>query len=75
MTVEIRTVHTGELRLAAHGQAAAAAHARSVDHDRVHADSRFNTVFLRELANEFHHNQRANSNDFVVLLAAVYQAL
>ena len=40
VSVEVRSVHAGELGLAAHGQAAAAAHARSVDHNRVHAHLR-----------------------------------
>ena len=47
MAVEVRAVHAGELRLAADGQAAAAAHARAVDHDRVHADTTvFTSYFL-----------------------------
>ena len=41
MPVKVRAVHAGKLRLAAHGEAATAAHAGAVDHDGVHGDGRF----------------------------------
>ena len=38
VTVKVGAVHAGKLGLAAHGQAAAAAHAGAVDHNGVHGD-------------------------------------
>ena len=69
MAVKIGNVYAGEFRLAADGQAAAAAHAGPVDHDRIHADSCFDAVLFGKFANKLHHNQRPDRNDFVVLLA------
>jgi hypothetical protein len=40
VTVELRTVHTGEFGLTANADAAGTAHSRTVHHDGVHADSR-----------------------------------
>ena len=73
VAVEIRAVHAGEFHFAADGQAAAAAHARAVHHDRVHGDDGFLAVFLRCQADEFHHDQRPNGDDLVEALATFQQ--
>ena len=69
MPVEIGAVDAGEPGLAAHRQAAAAAHARAVDHDRVHAHDRLDIVLLGEEGNEFHHDDGADGDDLVVAVA------
>ena len=73
--VEFRTVHTGEFSLAAHGEAAAAAHACAVDHNGIHGNDGLDMVGFGCQGDKFHHNQRADGDDFVVLLAAFNQAL
>ena len=58
--VEERAVDAGELRLAADGDAAAAAHARAVDHDRIERDERVQPVRSRRLRDRAHHRHRAD---------------
>ena len=75
MTVEVRTVYTSELGLAANCQTAAAAHTRAVNHDGVHGNDGLDAVWLSRLADELHHNHRADGNDNVVLVAGFNQFL
>ena len=49
MSIEVRAVHAGEFRFPAHDQAAAAAHARAVDHDGVHGNDGADAVGPREV--------------------------
>ena len=65
MGVEFGTVDADELRLAADGDAAAAAHARSVDHDRVEGGDRLHAERLRRERAELHHDGRTDGDDLV----------
>ena len=49
VTVKIGAVHTGKLCLAAHGEAAAAAHARAVNHNRVHGHDGLDVLGLGQV--------------------------
>ena len=69
MSVELRTVYTYELGLPAYGDAARAAHARSVHHDGIERHIGRNLVFLSEQADELHHDCRPDSETLVHLLA------
>src|SRR5699024_5507635 len=69
MSVKIRSVHASELHLSAYAEPAAAAHAGTVDHDRIHAHDRLDPIFLGEQADELHHRQRTDGDDFVKLLS------
>ena len=69
MAVEVRAIHAGKLGLAAHGDAAAAAHTRAVDHNRIHAHDGLHAVGLGEVAHGAHHGQGANGDHHVVLFA------
>ena len=75
MAIEVRAVHAGKFRdplaVLDKAQAAAAAHARAVDHDGVHADSGGYVELFGELADEFHHDERPDGDDPVVLFAAL----
>ena len=73
VAVKVGAVHAGKLGLAAHGQAAAAAHAGAVDHDGVHGDDALQAVLLAGLDHELHHDQRADGDDQVVLVAGGHQ--
>ena len=59
--VKVRAVHAGELGLAAHGQAAAAAHARAVNHNGVHAHHGFEVDFDEAMALSLIHILSASS--------------
>ena len=65
VAVKVGAVHAGKLGLAAHGQAAAAAHAGAVDHDGVHRHNGLDIVRLGRLDDEFHHDQRSDRDDLV----------
>ena len=67
VAVELRAVYAGEFRLAAHAQAAAAAHTRAVDHDGVHGHHGGDVVLAGELADELHHDDGADGDDPVIL--------
>ena len=69
----MRAVHAGKLGLAAHSQAAAAAHAGAVDHNGVHGDDALQPVLLAGLDDEFHHDQRADGDDQIILVAGGHQ--
>ena len=73
VAVEVGAVHAGKLGLAAHGQAAAAAHAGAVDHDGVHGDDALEAVLLAGLDHELHHDEGADGDDEVVLVASGHQ--
>ena len=75
MAVEVRTVDTGELGFAADRDAAAAAHAGAVDHDRVHADDGLDPELLGQLADKLHHDQRSDRDHQVILVAVLNQLL
>ena len=65
VAVEFRPVHADEPGLAAHGDAAAAAHARAVDHDRVEGYEGLHAEWPRGLGAEAHHDGRAYGHDDV----------
>ena len=73
--VEVGPVHAGELGLPAHGEAAAAAHTRAVDHDGVHRGDGGNVVFLGREGDEFHHDERADRDDAVKRFACLQHTL
>ena len=58
MCVELRSVDTDKLRFAAHLDAAPAAHAGSVDHDRIQRRNRLDFVRSCQLGNGTHHRNR-----------------
>ena len=67
-SVELRTVDTYELRLAANGQSAGTAHTRTVDHDGVQADLAGNVMLLGGEVREFHHDGRTDGKHLVDVL-------
>ena len=69
MAVEVGAIHAGELGLAADGQPTTAAHAGAVDHDGVHRDHGLQAILFGQHAHELHHDDRADGDDFVVLVA------
>ena len=70
MPIEIGAVYAGEFGFAANGQAAAAAHARAVDHDGVHGYDGLDVVWAWSIPRHaLHHRQRADGNDGIVLYA------
>ena len=73
--VEFGAVHAGELCLAADGETAAAAHACTIDHDGIHGNDGLDAEGLGGKRDEFHHDQRTDGDDLVVLLAFLDQAL
>ena len=73
--VELGAVHAGELALAGHGEAAAAAHAGAVYHYRVQAGVGLDAVGARDLGHVLHHDDRAAGQHAVVLHAALYELL
>src|SRR5574341_217738 len=64
VAVEVRPVDARELDLAADLDAAAAAHAGAVDHDRVHAHHGLDAARPRRLGAGFHHHRRTDGDDF-----------
>ena len=60
MAVKVRAVNADKLCLAANANAAAAAHSRSVNHNRVERNDSRNVVLFRRLASELHHYRRSN---------------
>ena len=75
MTVEFGTVDAGETHLAAHGDAAGAAHTRAVDHHRVERHDGGQRVLLGEQRDELHHRQGAYGHAAVVAVATLYELL
>ena len=75
MSVEIGTVNTCEFSLAANSQTATATHTGTIDHDGVHGNGGLDIVLLGQLRNKLHHYQRADSDNFVVLVAFLDQSL
>ena len=73
VAVKVGAVHAGKLGLAAHGQAAAAAHAGAVDHNGVHGNDALQAVLLAGLDHKLHHDQRADGDDQIVLVAGGHQ--
>ena len=73
--VKVRAVHAGELHLAAHSEAAAAAHPGAVDHNGVHADGGGDAVLLCQLTGKLHHHQGADGKDVVELDPALDELL
>src|ERR1035437_9062875 len=65
VAVELRSVHTDKLGLAANAAPAGATHAGSVDHDRVKTHEGLNTVRLGGLGAELHHHPWADGVDKV----------
>lgn len=68
MTVEVGTVDASKFCLAANCKTAAAAHSRTVDHNRVHRNYGFYIVLLGKLAHKLHHDQWTDSDDFIILV-------
>ena len=60
VAVKVRAVNADKLCLAANANAAAAAHSRSVNHNRVERNDSRNVVLFRRLASELHHYRRSN---------------
>ena len=75
VTIKVRAVDAGELGLAADGEAAAAAHAGAVDHDRAHGNGGGDAVRLGGLGDELHHHGRADGEDLVILVAVLDELL
>ena len=75
MAVKVRAVDARKLDLAADRHAAAAAHARAVDHDRVQRDDGLHAERLRGLGDELHHRDRADGEHLVILLTGFQQLL
>jgi len=72
MAVEFGPFDTRETGFPAYGNPTSSAHAGSVDHQRVEADSRFEAVFEGGQTDELHHNHRSDGNDFVVFFALFF---
>ena len=70
VSVKIRPIHAGELCFTAHGHTAAAAHARAINHDTVHADNSFDSVFFCQIADGFHHGKRADGYNEIIFGAS-----
>jgi len=68
--VKFRAVDADELRLAAYGGAAAAAHTGTVDHDRIEADDGIDPRRTGHVADGFHHDNRADAHDKSNLVGA-----
>ncbi len=68
MAVEVGPVDAGELHLAADGDAARAAHAGAVHHDRVEGDHGLDPERPRRLDAGIHHRHRADRDDEVGLV-------
>ena len=69
VAVELGAVDADKLGLAAHGDAAGAAHARAVHHDGVERYVGGDVIFLGQQADELHHDGRADGEALVHLLA------
>ena len=67
MGVKVRPIHAGELGLAAHDNAAAAAHAGAVHHDGVQGDNGLDAVGAGHVRQELHHDVGADGDDPVKL--------
>ena len=63
--IELRSIDADELSLSADDRAAAAAHARTIDHDRVERDNRLDAEGTRRLGAELHHDRRPDRDDAV----------
>lgn len=63
MTIKFRTVNTGKLCFSADGYPAAAAHSSAVDHDWIEADHGGYVKFFGNIADRFHHRNRADCHD------------
>ena len=70
--VELRAVDAREARPSADRHAAGAAHARTVDHQRVERHGGLQTVFLRGEGHELHHDHRSDGHAFVVVPALFF---
>ena len=77
VTVELGAVDAGELDLAAHRHAAAAAHAGAVDHERVERDDGLDAVGAGEIGDGLHHGHGADGVDGLrtVAVAGLEQTL
>ena len=71
MTVEVRAVDAGELRLPVDDHATTAAHTGAVDHHRVHRDGRRHAVLFGQFADRAHHRERADGYHLVEFFAGV----
>ena len=67
MSVEVRSVNTGELNLTAHSYSASAAHTRAVYHNGVKTYDNGQVEFSCRHFAEFHHNYRTDGNNKVIL--------
>src|SRR5450830_165553 len=65
VAVEFGAVDAGVFRLAVDRDAAAAAHARAVDHDRVERDGRLDGVWPSQLGAGPHHRYRTDGVDLI----------
>ena len=67
-SVKLRAVYTHKLRLAAYGQSAGTAHARTVYHDGVQRHLAGYAVLLCRQVREFHHDGRSYGKHLVYVL-------
>ena len=75
VAIELGTIHTGELGLAAHGNTAAAAHTGAVDHDGVQGNHGLDAEGLGGLADKLHHGDRSNGQNGIIVAAGLQQLL
>src|SRR5699024_7137316 len=75
MTIKFRTVYACELHFVAYVQTACTAHSSTVNHDRVHADDRWDSQILCHEACEFHHDHRSDCNTDVIMLSFLFYKL
>ena len=75
VTVEVGAVNAGELGLAAHSDAAAAAHAGGIDHDGAQRADGLDAVGLGGEGGKLHHLQRADDEHLVILPAGLDELL
>src|SRR5580765_4879631 len=73
MSVELRTIHAGELALAIDQHTAAAAHAGAIDHDGVETYDRVDVLFASHLGDCPHHHDGADGDDKVDARAVLDQ--
>ena len=60
MSVEFRTIHAAEHRLASHGDPAGPAHSGGINHNGIQADHGLHPLPLRQFAQELHHRHRSD---------------
>src|SRR5699024_5767442 len=75
MSVELRTIHTGNLDLVADLETTGSAHSGSNHHDRIHADDCRNRQFLWQKTYKLHHDHWPHCNTDIIFISVVHQFL